>query len=884
MSVEVKKSSLDGFHDHGESNPDGLHTHESLGILEMGGGHDHGVDFWGSHVHRGQDGRMLVHVGGIHWHDYGETETSHYHSVLGAIDRAGLPMDIEVSKSDGMMIVKSRQHSIIDDEEKAIDVMKSEGQFEPKSEWAVLYQHKDIPGCYLTSLEKKEYKDEKEKKEQAREIAKSFSTVFGEAELVRVRGGNSSSLMVERVEKFSLNGEKLILSKTLKETDEVQEETQSTEVDKGCQEEKTQEETKYKVQKTMEVIHSLNVMKTHYKNLDEAKVWVQKNGFNSEGGIEFGDSFYFLQDNGEGPIEEKVLAPGIVVSVQKTQVVEKDIPFSKIDKEKRMVEGIVYEPYVQDSEGDWMTPVDIEKMAHDFIKNSRHYNIDTEHDQRAVDGLVVVESFIAPPGHPLYPEGSWIAKTFVGDDDYWAAVLDGTFNGYSMGGSATRLRNTPIPSSREQSSFYKSDKATNIAKSFFLDPEEEEHTPGARLTNVKVQFLSFVNKGANGRDFQIRKSAKGKDAMIFKSRGLSLLQGENPVETETTLSRLFSKIKDLFSSSEILEKTNQGTAVVPEPRKVETMAHTMEQNLLTMMAYIAKRSAAVEDALVAISKSKSFGAAVQQSPEFQETLAKLAKERESIDLQKFFMGVADYMEQQGNNGVNFPSPQDFSGHVQQIFGSPERFLSGFSNSVHYTGSFSGQAGEAISKKQKIQEILKAQGIDLDGVEIRDVPDATQPSTDNELAKRLGEMTVEQLLQADDDVLARGMEVLSKRKAKKEKEDEDEDKMEKSTVEKLLATVEKLQAKVTVLEKSDSPKPSQDAESVSSANVEDHNGFAIFGSDEDDEESIRKSLEAGTLTPESPFGCVSDMNGIRGVGAGSQIGNTAMFSTNRQRGK
>ncbi|MRT18436.1 terminase, partial [Vitellibacter sp. q18] len=49
---------------------------------------------------------------------------------------------------------------------------------------------------------------------------------------------------------------------------------------------------------------------------------------------------------------------------------------NKEDEEQQLVYGVVYEPNVEDSHGDFMTADSIEKAAHGFIKDAR--NIDTQ--------------------------------------------------------------------------------------------------------------------------------------------------------------------------------------------------------------------------------------------------------------------------------------------------------------------------------------------------------------------------------------------------------------------------------------------------------------------------------------------------------------------------
>ena len=113
------------------------------------------------------------------------------------------------------------------------------------------------------------------------------------------------------------------------------------------------------------------------------------------------------------------------------------VSFSKFDEEKQLAYGEVYVPMIPDSQGDFMTAAEIEKMAHGFMKNGLLRGVDTQHD--LVDnGSVVVESFIARKGDPDFIEGSWVAAVWV-PDDIWPLVKSGELGGFSMYGKGERV-------------------------------------------------------------------------------------------------------------------------------------------------------------------------------------------------------------------------------------------------------------------------------------------------------------------------------------------------------------------------------------------------------------------------------------------------------------
>lgn len=64
----------------------------------------------------------------------------------------------------------------------------------------------------------------------------------------------------------------------------------------------------------------------------------------------------------------------------------------KADSESHFVTGIVYEPMVEDTQGNYMTADEIAKAAHWFMKNQG--SVDIQHCFQKADGVEVVESFL----------------------------------------------------------------------------------------------------------------------------------------------------------------------------------------------------------------------------------------------------------------------------------------------------------------------------------------------------------------------------------------------------------------------------------------------------------------------------------------------------------
>jgi hypothetical protein len=121
-----------------------------------------------------------------------------------------------------------------------------------------------------------------------------------------------------------------------------------------------------------------------------------------------------------------------------TKSVTRNVRVAKVDEEKRLVFGEVFAPFVPDTQGDFMTDKEIEKMAHDFLRARRQKRVDQDHDNEEA-GAVVVESFIVREGDPDFPiPGAWVVGTHIPKDEVWKRVKDGELNGFSMEAVVTK--------------------------------------------------------------------------------------------------------------------------------------------------------------------------------------------------------------------------------------------------------------------------------------------------------------------------------------------------------------------------------------------------------------------------------------------------------------
>lgn len=108
----------------------------------------------------------------------------------------------------------------------------------------------------------------------------------------------------------------------------------------------------------------------------------------------------------------------------------------KADTDSHFVTGIVYEPMVEDSQGNYMTEEEITKAAYWFAKNAN--SVDLQHCFVKCEDVSVVESYIAKCDMEIegqaVKKGTWLMTVEVTNDDIWDAVQKGEITGFSMGG------------------------------------------------------------------------------------------------------------------------------------------------------------------------------------------------------------------------------------------------------------------------------------------------------------------------------------------------------------------------------------------------------------------------------------------------------------------
>lgn len=136
---------------------------------------------------------------------------------------------------------------------------------------------------------------------------------------------------------------------------------------------------------------------------------------------------------------------GVFVALNK----QEEIKLTEIDKEQRILMGLVLEPnkpIYRNQNGEEFNIVfseeTVKDLSHGFFKSNSHKNSTVEHDENEkIEGVTFVESWIVEDSKKdksanfgfSYPKGSWIATMKVDNDDIWNDyVKTGKVKGFSI--------------------------------------------------------------------------------------------------------------------------------------------------------------------------------------------------------------------------------------------------------------------------------------------------------------------------------------------------------------------------------------------------------------------------------------------------------------------
>ncbi|UQZ34597.1 terminase [Paenibacillus sp. PK3_47] len=279
--------------------------------------------------------------------------------------------------------------------------------------------------------------------------------------------------------------------------------------------------------------------------------------------------------------------PFAIIKAQKANqagTIQKQVQIAKIDDDKRIVKGVVYQPDVADAHDDQMDEVEIEKAAHLFMEKQHTYNIDKQHDLEADKGFVI-ESYIAPCdmtlGEQQIAKGSWVAAVKVTDDDTWNAIKKGEITGFSMWGVGKRE-----------------------------EIEEEEEVSKGILSRI-AKALGLIEKGAVADKYH--KNRKNREFWAAQDALNSVLFNWDTWQSglETDPETIREALQDFVDIAEdVLTKEDIIKAIGTPPAKIAKAGKKIS----------ASNQKHIDDAITALTELKNKTAHSQEEPEEEEDL------------------------------------------------------------------------------------------------------------------------------------------------------------------------------------------------------------------------------------------------------------------------
>ncbi len=210
------------------------------------------------------------------------------------------------------------------------------------------------------------------------------------------------------------------------------------------------------------------------------------------------------------------------------------------------VTGVVIANGIPDSDGDVLNKKQIKQI---FTKYT--HETDTMHTYIKNEGVDVIENWITETpttiGGKSVPAGSWLATTKITNDEIINSILENRLNAYSLGS---------VP------------KEAYTEKYWFIN-KSMTYSDVSDIETIQPLFISFVDKGANGYDFEvysyeayINKNDKAEDDNMSE-------EITNKEEMVTAPVSFFDKLFERFVISKSADKEEEPAEPVEEEKTDE---------------------------------------------------------------------------------------------------------------------------------------------------------------------------------------------------------------------------------------------------------------------------------------------------------------------------
>ncbi len=236
----------------------------------------------------------------------------------------------------------------------------------------------------------------------------------------------------------------------------------------------------------------------------------------------------------------------------------------KADADNHYVTGIVYEPMVKDSQGNFMTEDEIVKAARWYAKNGNM--VDVQHSFSPLSSASVVESWVAKAdfslGDKAVKKGTWLMTVEISDDKIWNRIEKGEITGFSMGGVgeyATEDVDIDIDNLEKSFNDATPKKRRGIIKTLLslLDGEKQEEKEVTK-DEMKAIVSETIEKSAGSIAAEVAKIIK-EEAQAADNGASQASSEEKSAEADNT--------KDAEKKEEPLTKEEIGAMITQAVKK-----------------------------------------------------------------------------------------------------------------------------------------------------------------------------------------------------------------------------------------------------------------------------------------------------------------------------
>lgn len=211
---------------------------------------------------------------------------------------------------------------------------------------------------------------------------------------------------------------------------------------------------------------------------------------------------------------------------------------NKEDKNKdepHLIYGVVYEPLVVDTDGDFMREKEIRKTAHNFLKNYRL--VDKDHNNIPGAGEVV-ESYVLlddmEQGDETIKKGSWVLVTQP-DDETWELIKDGKYSGYSLFGYAKeKIDDVEVKNNTSTGIWDSVKKVFGIKKDFTTELENYRNNDFWYLFEIFQNAIWKIDWNVEGKEYK-EKILNNLNQLTEEIKNMTFETQESAVEKSKTI-------------------------------------------------------------------------------------------------------------------------------------------------------------------------------------------------------------------------------------------------------------------------------------------------------------------------------------------------------------